>query len=249
MSKFQECWSEEYFEDAKKVELNSPITVKEGRMTDGPWDPQSEVAGRDLMICLQGRWVGFPARYDAYKWLSEIFRHLAGILLLEDPSCVSRLTRIDYSIERMFERRYELLVKGTEHEPLDRATEDEKAELASINSVLGLLPSHTNPDDIEAMRIIHEAAAEIRNRKGASKIQAEDMFSHPNFKMPDPPDVTNNLEAQQVAEWAAWAVATFISPTKVDGEHKEIECGDLADTIRTRVAERLKAEIRGGKGG
>ena len=244
MTEWELCDLASITEDAAKVELASPVTVKEGRMTDGPWDPADQVDGRVLMICLQGRWVGFPSRGDAYRWLASVFQQLALQVSLEtkdkDPE---KSVHIDYSIERIRERRYQLIDKG-------KRTEEDEAELVSLDRIMDFLPSNPNPSDINAMRIIHEFAEVVKSKRTTGiKIQAKDMFLHPNFKLPVAPDVRDTIAAQEVVEWTARAVAAFISPVKVDGESKEIECGDLADTIRTRVAERLKAEIRGGKGG
>ncbi len=63
---------------------------------------------------------------------------------------------------------------------------------------------------------------------------------HPNFEFPEP--IANPTPAQAAA-YALEVAARFVSPPKVDGEHEEFSCIDIATAIRTRLAPEVTAAL------
>lgn len=64
-------------------------------------------------------------------------------------------SKLSYKIEQLQDKRYKLLNK-------EGRTQDEERELNQIDEFIINLPVSDNPDDIEALRIIREAAATIK---------------------------------------------------------------------------------------
>lgn len=76
-----------------------------------------------------------------------------------------------------------------------------------------------------------------RTEKPKKTTAYDALMLHPNFKMPNAPELKTGtkLESIQTVNFVIEAVANFVSPPKIVGENDELSCNDVAEEIRTNL--------------